>query len=747
MPRTAHAKELACDRRHDFAPRIVIRRFLTTLLVLCCCATAGAQIPGLPQFSAQLTDTDPSTGDQVLTGNARLDYEGILLTADEIRYNLRTQTASARGHVVLTIDNKLALTSERGSELLPQGAKRLLADEIIFELKEKKFSGTRLRFGEYPLFIEASRVEGTPRDFAAYDAKMFYREPGLFGPTLTAEKISVVSREKVVAEKARLGTGNASIIPFRCIDQNVHDPIISHISAKIGRSGTLGYFADLGLHLPFAEGVNLGGDLGLYSSRGILFGPSGTYDITKTEHNYVGEFNTGYIHDNGNKGSDILGRPIHSDRGFIQWQNSTVSLNKSTTTNVQLNYWTDSYVARDFRPDEFNRNQQPDTFYETTHTSDNAVSSTFFRIQPNTFYRVQQRLPELRTDYLPSHLGLGIYNRSSLSLAALRERAFDVQSDRIDDLTVISYETFPTVKSNRIDWLYALERPVAPREWLVINPVAAARLTHYFDAVNGRAAYSRFLGELGADASLRASGVYNYKNERWGIDGIRHLITPKLSYRYIPSADRGKRYIPQVDDRVFDTALPTLELADQRNIDDLESTNVLRVGLDNTFQTRDATYGSRDLLTFNIAGDYRFRRNPGEKDVSSIHTGISLTPARWLRYDVYNSFTPQNYTLREFNNRFTILDGNVWLFSIANHYLQHQIDEYIGEGRYRINEVYSTVVRLHYDARRSRFNEQSLTVHQNLNNIWSIQYGIRRFEGRSREGSFGYQIGARLMGL
>jgi len=404
-------------------------------------------------------------------------------------------------------------------------------------------------------------------------------------------------------------------------------------------------------------------------------------------------------------------------------------------------------VARDFRIDEFNRNQQPDTFVESTHASDNVVSSTFFRIQPNTFYRVQQRLPELRTDYLTSSVGLGLYHRGSLSLAALRERDFDVERTQVGDAYVVDYTTFPTVKSNRIDWLYALERPVAPREWFVIDPVAAVRLTHYFDAVNGRAAYSRFLGELGADASLRASGVYAYKNERWDIDGIRHLITPKLSYRYIPSADRGKRYIPQVDDRVFDTALPTLELADQRNIDDLESTNVLRVGIDNIFQTRDKIYGSRDLLTFNIAGDYRFHRNLGEKDVSSIHTGLSLTPARWLRYDVYNSFNPQNYTLREFNNRFTILEGNVWSFSIANHYLQHQIDEYIGEGRCRINEVYSTLVRLHYDARHNRFNEQSLTVYQNLNNTWSIQYGVHRYDGRLREGKYGYQIGARLLGL
>jgi len=215
MPCPPLAKELACDRRHDFAPRIVIRRFLTTLLVLCCCATAGAQLPSLPHINAQLTDTDLQTGDQVLTGNARLDYEGLLLTADEIRYNIAKQTVTARNHVVLTIDNNLTLTSEKGRDILPKGSKRLLADEITILLKDKTFTGTRLRFGEYPLFIEASRVEGSKQDVTLFDAKMFYREPSPFSPVLTAEKISIVNREKVRADNAHLGTGDTPVIPFR----------------------------------------------------------------------------------------------------------------------------------------------------------------------------------------------------------------------------------------------------------------------------------------------------------------------------------------------------------------------------------------------------------------------------------------------------------------------------------------------------------------------------------------------------
>ncbi len=35
----------------------------------------------------------------------------------------------------------------------------------------------------------------------------------------------------------------------------------------------LGVFTELGLHLPVADGIRAGADLGLYSSRGVMIGP------------------------------------------------------------------------------------------------------------------------------------------------------------------------------------------------------------------------------------------------------------------------------------------------------------------------------------------------------------------------------------------------------------------------------------------------------------------------------------------
>jgi LPS-assembly protein len=122
-------------------------------------------------------------------------------------------------------------------------------------------------------------------------------------------------------------------------------------------------------------------------------------------------------------------------------------------------------------------------------------------------------------------------------------------------------------------------------------------------------------------------------------------------------------------------------------------------------------------------------------------------PVKWMQFDVYNSFAPQNFTGRELNTRLSLHDGAAWSFSLSNHYLQNQIEEYITEGRYRINEVYQAIARIHYDARLNRFNERSVALRQNIDNIWTIQYGVSYYEGRKRESNFGFNVEVRLAGF
>jgi len=322
---------------------------------------------------------------------------------------------------------------------------------------------------------------------------------------------------------------------------------------------------------------------------------------------------------------------------------------------------------------------------------------------------------------------LRLYQRGHLNLARLVE----------NDPT-----TGPTLRSDRIDAYYGLTRPISPREWLTVKPVAGVQVTHYgrtLEESNG-GDYTRTLGEVGFDADVRASATYAYQNKRWKVDGLRHLVTPRLSYRYIPKADRGRGRIPQIDRRAFSTYLQPLGLGDQRNVDELTATNTLRLRIDNTLQTRDPEYGSRDLVDFNLGADVRFERDVGARTLSDLHTELGLMPATWLRFDLYQRYSTQDGKLRELNTGLTVTNSEWWSLRLGTHYLENNIEEYVADGAFRIDERFEAFARMHYDSRQARFVQQTYGVRQTLDRLWTLTYGLNFYEGRRREGSFGFVV-------
>lgn len=654
---------------------------------------------------------DFGTGIGILKGHARLQNGPALLTADEITYNQKTGVAVAIGQVTLT-----------------RGPVRILTDKLTYDLAPGTFATGALRTGRYPFYISGSSATGNLKELSLQNAVVSYHEPGPWQPTVYTNTISYAPGQNIHATAPRLGLGGAQTLPLPKFQQNLNEPLASYLTFNGGFRKSLGAFGEMGLRIPVKDGVKVGGDIGFYTARGLMAGPSASYRGPNDGEDLRGFFRSGFIHDHGEKLTDVLGRPISSNRGYVEWQHAQ-RLTENLTLAATVNWWKDSEIVRDFYPKYFFPVQEPDSFVESVYTGHNYLVSAFARVQPNAFNPVQERLPEVRFDLLPFAVGQGFYQRFNASAVVLRERPPAGLSPRLE--------------SDRLDAYYALTRPFTPREWLSITPLAGGRVTHYSGTVGARqaGAYTRVLGELGFDADLRASATYDYKNPQWKIDGLRHLLTPKLSYRYIPQGDLGRRYIPAIDRREPLTSyLRPLGLGDQRSIDDLHATNTVRLGVDNAVQTRDPAYGSRDLLVLNVAADFRFHREPGDRDLSEIHSEFAFMPAPWLQVDSYHSFTPQTGTLQEFNSGVTIRDGRAWSVRFSNNFLRRESEEYRIEGRIHVNESYDVLARLAYDARARRLNEQAYGIVQNLENTWLIEYVVSVRSGSRRENGFGFNI-------
>lgn len=657
--------------------------------------------------SDQPTYLDGRTKEAVGVGNAQLAYGDLLLVADEIRYNTETKIAVARGHAILT-----------------QGARRLLADVITYRLIEGTYTVENLRMGEYPLNITGVSATGDRRALTLNQARATFHEPGPFVPTLRADRLVYAPGQRLQAEGASAGIGNVRPVLFGIFQQNLQEPLLSYVTLTGGYRSSLGAYVISGLHLPIGDGLKFGADLGLYTARGVMIGPAANYGGTSGDTNYWGSLRSGYIHDHGDRLTDITGKPVPADRSYFAWEHLQQVTSRLTLAG-EFNYWRDSEILRDFQPHEFFSVQVPDSFLESVYTGSNFLVSAFARVQPNDYHSVQQRLPELRLDLLPTAVGAGFYETFNASLAVLR-----------DDPPAGG----PTLQSTRYDAYYALSRTFAPQPWLTFSPVVGGRVTYYTDATGGRSTYTRTLGEVGFDSALRTSATWDYKNEAWGIDGIRHLLTPRLLYRYIPEASKGQIYIPPIDRMTFNTYLPPLGLGATRNLDQLKATNTLRLELDNTIQTRDPAYGSRDLLVYDLAIDFHLHRAVGEEDVSELHNFFAFMPARWLQFDVYSSFAPQTLTMKEFDSGVTIHDGDQWSLRFSNNFLRHELDDIFVEGRWRLTEAYEAIARVRYDFRTERFNEQFYGIRQNLSNLWLVEYAVTIYDGPRRESRFGFNV-------
>jgi len=658
---------------------------------------------------------DDKTGDLIATENARLSYDGWLLTANEIRYNETTGEAMASGDVVIMKD-----------------AYRLVADSVRYWPREKRAELTRFRLGQPPVHVAGDHAEGGIDSLTMENAAVYYGEPDKLAPRATADEIRYFKDDRIEADRliVRLGVVPVFFAPGISGDVELGD---YYLEASLGYSSELGAFAGIGIAVGVGHDIDLGGSLEYFSKRGLLWGPIVRYRPRKNENWPTGDFRFNTINDGGDRGVDALGQPIDARRYIGEWKHLQ-ELGTRTSLTILGNVWSDSEVTRDFRQSLFDESQQPDNYLEAAYRGSNYIVSLLGRFDPNDFYPVTERLPEVRFDLMPTNLGYDFLHEVQLSAAKLET------TDHSDDTHL---------KSDRFDAYYGISRAIVPNKWLTLTPVAGGRVTHYDKTVNNSGGYTRWLGEIGFDADIKSFANFDFEDKVWDLNGLRHLMDTKIQYRYIPEAGKGKPVIPVIDREVFSTALQPMTLAEIRpTLDDLYETNTLRIGFDNILQTRHEEYGSRDLVNLYLAGDIQFSKRPGDDDFSSIYAFLGLTPAPWLQCKFFTRLNPnQNFRVEELNTEVWLIDQEYWRLGIGTEFLKHQFQQYTLNASYRINDTFSVQGNIRYDAKTSILNELSVRIAQNIRNLWVVEYGFTVYDGPRRVSGNRVEFGIQFLGF
>jgi LPS-assembly protein len=633
----------------------------------------------------------------------------LVLTADKITYYTKKDILIAEGHVTMTSADE-----------------RLLSDRLEYHRNDGSLSVDSIRIGRFPLYIEGESALGNFDLITINNAIVSYSDPGKWSPSIRAKTIIYSPGHYIRTVDGFLGLAGSRIIPIATIRQDLTQAITAnYFNFDAGYRSDLGAILDVGFHVPVSTYMKAGADIGLFTSRGIMVGPSASYNSTQGENEYSGYLKTGFIHDYGNKKTDILGNPIGAGRGYVEWDHHE-QIGENITLNADINWWKDSEVIRDFYPKDFYQVQTPDNTLEATYSGENYFASTFMRLNPNSFDDVVQRLPEIRFDQLTTAIGGGFYERLNASIAGLREKP----------------PGGLTLTSNRFDVFYEISRPINPTSYFNFTPVVAGRLTEYTDKKGSVLSddYLRSLSEIGFDSQLRSSGVFDFNNPLWDINGIRHLLTPMLSYRYVPINNHDYGNIPLIDRETYTTYLKPLDIGDLRTVDQIPYENTFRLSLNNTIQTRDPEYGSRDLASLNLVCDLYDHTHSSQRDYSDIHSDFSLTPARWVEITSQEVYSPSNFRLREFESGFKFKSADKWTLQLASDFVRHEDNDYLARTTYRLNEEFEVIGLVEYGARQHVFNQRSIAVVQNLANLWRVEYRFTDNQGPSREGHINFQF-------
>jgi len=692
----------------------------------------------LPELSSiEPLEFDEDSQRLVARGDARLDFDNTRIRADRITYYQDYALADANGNVAITRDGG-----------------RLIADRLSFDSKENIFSVDILRTGQWPYYVSGVSAGGTTENTTIQGATVYYGNPSSpFGLSVSSDEVRFVNDDEGEYVSMDGATFRIGSVPFFYLPGYRHylSDAPYMLDANAGQDSELGYYVQTTTLFPVTSWLRAGANVDYYSKRGLLAGPTAQYVYNSSTQSIAGAFTTGAIDDKGSRTErdiDIFGRQIDSDRSFAEWRHKH-HIGERFTGTASISYWSDSEVTRDFRDDIFDENERPDNFAEAVYAGDNYMVSAFGRFRPNDFQLVQERTPEVRFDLLPIPIfNTGAYHRASASYVQLSE-----DFDRNAPILTVEGE------SDRFDLTYRIERPFLLTDWLTFTPLAGARFTQYENQqIDGffrptaitplEDSFSREIYEVGFDLVARAYASYPTVNKTWGIDGLRHLVRPVLRYRYFSDPDDVNE-IATIDRQVFDLDRPLLDLSDLRNVDQIAETHLVRLGVENLFQTRAEAYGSRTLAALNFYQDIIFEKNlryDGDKEDTFNATWVELVlnPAPWLKFDLASRFKTESLTLEELRTRTTIKSGEVWELGLSTDLLNKRIDQYRLDFIYRINERYSFLTDVNFDADSGEFTKVRFGLRTRIGSTWELLYAITFREDARRESDVEFQIQLRL---
>jgi hypothetical protein len=275
--------------------------------------------------------------------------------------------------------------------------------------------------------------------------------------------------------------------------------------------------------------------------------------------------------------------------------------------------------------------------------------------------------------------------------------------------------------------------------WLNIIPRVGGRFTYYSEASGPGARtdeVNRGVFNTGAEFNFKASRVWpEYKSSLLDADGLRHIVQPSVNYVFVPRPNAvGTNEIPQFDYELPSLRLLPIEYPDYNSIDSIDSQNVIRLGLNNKFQTK-RKGEVVNLVNWDLYTDWRLPPRRNQSTFADLYSDLTFKPRSWITFESLNRYDIADNNWRMTFDTITLQPNDVWSVSLGYFYLRDDLSTgptSLGPGNnlinssiyFRLNENWGFRTLHRFDARDGRMQEQAYTVYRDMRS-WTAALSFR----------------------
>jgi len=731
---------------------------------------------------AGIIEGDPETGVR-LGGPVKITGDnGLELFSDTAVLDLKAKSVTLTGNVSIYQGNLM----QRG-------------EKAVYYYEKKFLDASGLRASVDPLLLEAGKFtveeRGGKQVFVGTDAGITTHDVQDPNYWVRSSKTTIYPGEKIVFNDLKLYAGGTPVFWLPYLSQPLDGELGYHFIPG-GRS-------NWGAFLLNTYGVMLGGDaetpggeedkpwllsrwhLDLRTSRGLAAGVD-LLDTRVENSDEISGFSIYYLNDLDPNNSRT-GIP----RGFVNEDRYKFELKHRITPKFtdgadwridsNLTLLSDGYYLEDFEMESYRINPAPDNTLGIYRRDDASLLSLYMRFRLNDFYRSDTRLPEVSYDQARApFFGLPVLHEGSTSVGIIGEQAPDITRNAIINplmgMDINNPATLPllqqlggyerrlaesmlaypvgdprreSIRTQLLDSSYArfhtyqeFSLPMMLGGLVSLTPQVGFGYSRYGVVEGPESGLSRSLLHAGMEASVKFSKDYgNYRNSRWGIDGLLHVLQPYATWSVVSTND-FEPGDPAVD-RLTPTTRPRpLDPTRFTATDELQSWNVVRLGARNRLITKRDNQ-SYEWLFMDTYIDSFIEDPEGRRNFSNLYNDIRWQPLPWMGVDLETQFpiASGGSGFSEFATRLRFMPTDFFEFSVGyrwldNHPVLTDSNRFDIQTYTRINDNWGIGTRHTIELDDATLELQQYTLNRDLGN-WVVGMGVS-----SRDNRFESEYGA-----